>query len=77
MGIGEVPLFVQENLTPERIRDLAMITVQKLEENLQGSPKPSRKGSLSIMTDNGEISSQAFSLEAQAGGHTCRRLQGP
>lgn len=54
-----------------------MITVQKPEENLECSPIPSRKQSLSIATDSGETSSQAFSSEAQAGGHIYQRLQGP
>lgn len=48
-----------------------MITLQKQEENLEASPIASRKESLSIGTDTGEVSSQAFNSEAQARSHIC------
>lgn len=62
---------------PEKVRDLATITEQKLEGNLEASLIPSRKESLGIMTDSGETRSQAFNAETQTGGHICQRLQGP
>lgn len=71
MGVWRGSPFVHENLTPQRIWSLVMITVQKPEEHIECSPIPSRKQSLSIATDSGETSSQAFSSEARAGGHIC------
>lgn len=76
-GVGRGSPFVHENLTPQRIWSLVIITVQKPEENLECSPILSRKQSLSIAADSGETSSQVFSSEAQAGGHMSQRLQGP
>lgn len=75
-GVG-VPCSVHGNLMPEKVRDLAVITEQKLEGNLEASLTPSRKESLGIMTDGGGTSGQALNTETQPGGHMCQRLQGP
>lgn len=65
------------NLTPEKVRGLDMIAVQKPEENLEATLIPSRKESLSIMTDSGETSSQAFNTETRLEATCAKGCRGP